>query len=320
MIGNIVIILVLIAVVVLFVWLARRAWRIRQPAARWTLTILAALPVLLFTLITGVIVYGYAQVFVPRSGPIPNLTIASTTEQVTRGEHLAVVVCATCHSITGQLPLSGGKDLSADSPLPIGTLVPPNLTPGGELKEWSDGEIARAIHDGIDRNGRTLLMPVGSLRNLSDDDLAAIIAYLRSQPPVQNATPSVMPSPLLAFFFGAGLAGQLHFPPTGPVAAPPHAPTAEYGAYIVSYNDCRICHGSNLNGGNAGGLGVPAPSAQASVAGWTRDQFIQAMRTGVDPGGHAIQPPMAWKAYGQMDDVELAALYLYLRSLTPASQ
>jgi mono/diheme cytochrome c family protein len=320
MIGNLVIILVLIAGVVFFAWLARSAWCIRQPIVRWALTILAALPALLFTLITGVIVDGYAQVFVPRSGPIPNLAVTSTGEPVIRGEHLAVVVCASCHSTTGQLPLSGGKNLSADSPLPIGTLVPPNLTPGGELQDWSDGEIARAIHDGIDRHARTLLMPVGSLRNLSDEDLAAIIAYLRSQPAVQNDTPPVNPSPLLAFFFGAGLAGQLHFPPTGSVAAPPHAPTAEYGAYIVSYHDCRTCHGADLNDGNAGGLGVPAPSARAIVAGWSLDQFIQTMRTGVDPGGHAIQPPMAWQAYGQMDDVELTALYTYLRSLTMVSQ
>ena len=75
-----------------------------------------------------------------------------------------------------------------------------------------------------------------------------------------------------------------------------------------------------MNGGNAGGLGVPAPSARAIVAGWTLDQFIRTMRTGLDPSGHAVQPPMAWKAYGQMDDVELTALYAYLRSLAPASQ
>jgi len=209
--------------------------------------------------------------------------------------------------------MSGGRDIASDSPLPIGTLVPPNLTPGGPLQSWSDGEIMRAIRDGVHQNGRTLLMPTENLRNLSDEDVAAVIAYLRSQPAIQNETPPINMSPVLAFFFGAGLAGQIPPPVTAPVVAPPKGPTAEYGAYIVSYNDCRSCHGADLNGSTGGGLGPPAPSARAIVTGWTRDQFIQAMRTGVDPSGHAIQPPMAWKAYGQMDDEELTALYTYLR-------
>ena len=104
------------------------------------------------------------------------------------------------------------------------------------------------------------------------------------------------------------------------MSAPPHTPTVEYGAYIVSYHDCRTCHGADLNSVNAGGLGAPALSARAFVAGWTRDQFIQTMRTGVDPSGHTIALPMPWKAIGRMDNEELTALYRYLRSLTPSSQ
>ena len=69
-------------------------------------------------------------------------------------------------------------------------------------------------------------------------------------------------SPLLAFFFGAGLAGQVHYPPvTAPVVAPPQGPTAEYGAYIVSYNDCRSCHGADLRGvGPVPGIAGRSPS------------------------------------------------------------
>jgi mono/diheme cytochrome c family protein len=140
-----------------------------------------------------------------------------------------------------------------------------------------------------------------------------LVAFLRSQPPVQNETPPLSPSPLLAFFFGAGLAELGTLPITGPVAAPPRSPTAAYGAYIVSYQDCRTCHGADLNG-TSGGLAPPAPNARAFVRVWTLEQFIQTMRTGVDPGGHAIQEPMPWQMIGQMDDVELAALYHYLRS------
>ena len=119
----------------------------------------------------------------------------------------APFTCAACHSESGELPLSGGPDLSGHSPLPVGVIVPPNLTPGGPIADWSDEEIAQIIRNGLNRDGRTTLMPTESLRHLSDADIAALIAYLRSQPPVQHETPPTMPSPLLAVFFGAGLVG-----------------------------------------------------------------------------------------------------------------
>lgn len=313
MLVNVLIWLAVMAIAGLFLWLARRALRMRNPAARWTLAVLACLPALLFALVAGIVGYGYARLYLPRSAPALVLDTAATPDRIARGAHLARTTCVACHATDGQLPLSGGIDLSSHSPVPIGRLVPPNLTPSGPLKDWSDTQIAQAIRNGLHKNGRTLLMPTESLRNLSDDDLAALIAFLRSQPPVQNQTPALSPSPLLAFFFGAGLA-ELSTPPmTQPVAAPPHAPTAAYGAYIVSYQDCRSCHAVDLNG-SAGGLAPPAPSARAFARAWTLEQFMQTMRTGVDPGGHAIQEPMPWQMIGQMDDVELTALYLYLRS------
>ena len=313
MIVNGLIWLAVVAIAGLFVWLARRALRLRNVAARWALALLAALPALLFALVAGLIGYGYAKLYLPRSAPALALDVAATPDRVARGAHLALTTCVACHATNGQLPLSGGIDLASHSPVPVGVLVPPNLTPGGPLKDWSDTEIAQAIRNGIHKNGRTLLMPTESLRNLSDDDLAALVAFLRSQPPVQNETLALSPSPLLALFFGAGLA-ELGTPPiTEPIAAPPRSPSAAYGAYIISYQDCRSCHGAELNG-SAGGLAPPAPSARAYARAWTLEQFIQTMRTGVDPGGHTIREPMPWQMIGQMDDLELAALYEYLRS------
>lgn len=313
MLVNVLIWLAVVAIAALFVWLARRALRLRNVAARWALVLLATLPALLFTLVAGLVGYGYAKLYVPRSAPALALDTAASPDRIARGAHLALTTCVACHSTNGQLPLSGGIDLGTHSPAPVGMLVPPNLTPAGPLKDWSDIEIAQAIRNGIHKSGRTLLMPTESLRNLSDDDVAALVAFLRSQPPVQNETPPLSPSPLLAFFFGAGLA-ELGTPPiTQPIAAPPRSATAAYGAYIISYQDCRSCHGAELNG-SAGGLAPPAPSARAFARAWTQEQFIQTMRTGVDPGGHAIQEPMPWQMIGQMDDTELAALHSYLRS------
>jgi mono/diheme cytochrome c family protein len=314
MFANALIWLALIVIAGLFAWLARRALGLRNPAARWALVALAALPALLFALVAGVVGYGYYQFYRPRSAPAVALDTAAIPERIARGKHLALTTCVACHARDGQLPLSGGNDLSLDLPLPIGTLVPPNLTPGGPLQNWSDAEIVQAIRNGLHQDGRALMMPTDVLRNLSDEDLASLIVFLRSQPPVRNETPAISPSPLLAFFFGTGLAPVGAPPVTEPVLAPPKQPDATYGAYIASYQDCRACHGADLNG-SAGGLGPPAPSVRAIVSAWTLEQFIQTMRTGVDPGGHAIQPPMPWQMIGQMDDVELAALYHYLRSL-----
>jgi mono/diheme cytochrome c family protein len=313
MLVNVLIWLAVVAVAGVFIWLVRRALRLRNLAARWALALLAALPALLFAVVAGLAGYGYAKLYLPRSAPALALDTVPTADRIARGAHLARTTCVACHATNGQLPLSGGIDLSSHSPVPVGRIVPPNLTPGGPLKDWSDGEIAQAIRNGIHQNGRTLLMPTETLRNLSDDDLGALVAFLRSQPPVQNETLPLSPSPLLALFFGAGLA-ELGTPPiTGPVAAPSRAPNATYGEYIISYQDCRTCHGASMNG-SAGGLAPPAPSARAFAQAWTVEQFIQTMRTGVDPGGHAIQEPMPWQMIGQMDDLELAALYHYLRS------
>lgn len=313
---NVLILLAITLLAGLFVWLARRALRLRNPIARWALVLLASLPALLFALVAGFSAYGYTTFFMPRSAPPIALDTATSAARITRGAHLARTTCVACHAANGQLPLSGGIDLSSHSPMPIGVIVPPNLTPGGPLKEWSDQDIAQAIRNGLHKDGRTLLMPTETLRNLSDEDLAAIIAFLRSQPPIENETAPLSPSPLLAFFFGAGLAGLGSEPVTEPVVAPPAGPTVEYGRYIVNYQDCRSCHGADLNG-SEGGLAPPAPSARAFAHAWTLEEFIQTMRTGVDPGGHVIQEPMPWQMIGQMDDVELAALYHYLRSAQP---
>src|SRR5215218_1633061 len=159
MLVNILIWLAVIAMAGLFVWLARRALRLRNLAVRWTLLLLAALPALLFAVVAVMVGYGYAKLYLPRSAPTIVLDTAANQQRIDRGAHLARTTCVACHATDGQLPLSGGIDLSSHSPVPVGRIVPPNLTPGGPLKDWSDEEIAQAIRNGLHKNGRTLLMP-----------------------------------------------------------------------------------------------------------------------------------------------------------------
>jgi mono/diheme cytochrome c family protein len=314
MLANILIILALAGLAAVFGWLVRRSLKIRNLGARLGFVVLSAIPALIFAAASVCIGLGYYTFYGPRTVSPLAIDTTPSVARVTRGAHLARTTCVACHATNNDLPLSGGIDLSSHSPMPIGTLVPPNLTPGGPLKDWSDAEIVQAIRNGLHKDGRALLMPTNVLRNLSDEDVASIVAFLRSQPAVEKETPPFTPSPLLAFFFGAGLAEFGSPPMTETIIAPLKEPTATYGEYVLSYQDCRACHGDQLHGSPAG-LGPATPSVRAFVKAWSLEQFIQTMRTGVTPDGRHLDPIMPWQMVGQMDDVELAALYHHLRSM-----
>lgn len=316
MIGNLLGVVVLVVLVVLFVWLVRRAWRSKHSVLKWIGVVLGGLLTLVLTLVTVLAVIGMIKFYVPRGNPAPNLTVAGTPEQVTRGEHIANTLCIGCHSANGQLPLSGGVDLGKEIPIPLGSVVSFNLTPGGPLKNWSDGEIFRELREGVDRTGQPLAVMGGLfVRNMSDDDLHSIIAYLRSQPAVQQEAGGDNLNLIGMLMLGAGLIPEAQAV-NGPIVAPAKAATADYGKYIVGYNDCRGCHGDNLTGGTSA-LAPHGPNLTALVPKWTSDQFIQTLRTGVDPTGHSLSTVMPWKDIGKFDDVELGAVYQYIVSISP---
>ena len=310
--------LIFVAFTVLFGWLTYRAWKAKRAWVKWPGVILGGLLTLVLLLVTGVLGRGLYITYVPPPfDPAPEMTVAGTPEQLARGEHLALSLCAGCHSPDGQLPLSGGRDVGKDSPVPIGELISFNLTPGGPLKDWSDGEIFRVIRQGVDKDGRRLIVMASlPVRRLSDDDIAAVIAYLRSQP----AMPSTRkegdyPNLILAAFVGANLVPPAPPAITGAVTAPPKGPTAEFGKYVLSYNDCDFCHGPDYTGGTPGGLTPVGPTLRV-VKGWTREQFVTTIRTGVDPSGHALDnTQMPWETYRYLDDDELAGMYEYLHGL-----
>jgi len=315
MLGNILGWLAIVVVAILLGWLTWRAWRIKNAILKWVAVVLSGLLTLVLVLVVGVIGRGLYILYAPRNAPVPALAVAGMPEQIARGEHIAQFICADCHTLNGQLPLSGGRDVGKESPVPIGAIVSINLTPSGPLKDWSDGEIFRALREGVDRAGHPLIaMSAMSTRHLSDEDLQAVIAYLRSQPAVANdAQTGDSPNLLLAVFVGANLIPAPE-PVTGVVVAPPKGPTADYGKYIATFQGCSDCHGPDLNGGKSGGLTPVGPTLRV-VAGWTPEQFVVALRTGVDPSGHTLSDQMPWKSYAHMDDEELAAVYTYLRSL-----
>jgi mono/diheme cytochrome c family protein len=250
-----------------------------------------------------------------RTAEIPNLTVAGTTSQIHRGQAIVDGFCGACHSRTGTL--TGGMDVGKDFSLPLGSFVSSNLTPAGQLAHWSDGEIFRAIRNGVDAKGRWLIvMSYTNAGKLSDEDIKAIIAYIRSLPASGQVTPEPPDqlNPLGLIMLGAGMLPSGKPVLSGAIKAPPKSSSPQYGEYILSYQDCRECHGSKLTGGVQGQL-APVGPGLSLVKSWTLEDFISTMRTGMDPSGHQLGKEMPWQPIGKMDNEELAAMYEYLIGL-----
>ena len=258
--------------------------------------------------------------------PPSDITLPTDEASLEFGKHRTEVLCAGCH----------GSDLGGVenwfNAAPLGTIDAANLTSGegGFGREATSVEdYVRAIRHGIDPEGKPIFMPaVVSTEYLSDEDLAAIISYVQSVPPVDHITNGQNFTPLAKIMLAAGMLGQLPVESVShatQVDAPAKGVNLEYGKYMVDTNDCRICHGPKLNGGP-----FPDPTIQkispnltpgGEVAFWSEDEFINTIRTGVTPSGHELDNDfMAWKNYRNMTDDELKAIFMYLQSVPKLPQ
>jgi cytochrome c553 len=307
----------LAAVSALLAWCSVRAWRSKKALLKWAGAGSAAL-IAVVVFAPAVLMSAGLVKRSARTAAIPNLTVVRTADQIARGRAIVDSFCGSCHSKTGTL--TGGEDIGKHFPIPVRSFISSNLTPAGALSHWSDGQIFRAIRNGVDANGRWLVvMSITNAGKLSDDDIRAAIAYIRDQPAAGERTPEPPDhlSPLGLMMLGAGMLPGGKPVLTGVIQAPPKSATAQYGEYLLSYQDCRECHGSDLKGGVQGQLPPIGPGLDL-VKAWSLEQFIATMRMGTDPAGHQIGEAMPWRAVGKMDDEELTAIYDYLIHL-PAS-
>jgi len=302
-----------LALAALFAWAGARSWHIRHRLLRLSAVVCSAL---LCLACGSAGVLGTVGLFKlhARRALVPEVRVAGTPEQIRRGGMIAASFCGGCHERNDAL--IGGYDLGNYLSVPLGRFITSNLTPAGELGRWSDGEIFRAIRNSIGRDGDWLIiMSLTSSGNLSDEDIQSLIAYLRQLPTAGRATPHAPDrlNPLGLMMLGAGvLDGKPVL--SGVLTAPPRGPNSRYGEYLLSYQDCRGCHGATLAGSVPGGRAALGPALDR-VRSWKREEFIATMRTGVDPQGHELTSAMPWRPLGMMDDEALSAIYEYLAHL-----
>jgi mono/diheme cytochrome c family protein len=289
---------------------------------KWIGIVLGGLLVLAALALLGVYVSAGQRLTRNYTVPVEAVAIPTGAAALERGAHRADVACQGCHGDN----LAGG--MVFDDPQ-LAHIEAPNLTlgAGGVGATFSDADFVRAIRHGVTPDGRPLIaMPSAALYYLSDDDLGAIIAYVKTVPPVDHQVPPVSFTPLGRVMLGAGAFGDIvsaeviHHNDPRPVAPVPGV-TAAYGEYLVNVSDCRLCHGRLLAGGKSPNpQAPPAPNLTpgGELAGWSEQDFITALRTGKAPA-RRLSEFMPWKELGRMNDEELKAIWLYLKSL-PAGQ
>jgi mono/diheme cytochrome c family protein len=274
----------------------------------------------LVALILLVVVAGYvvsAIRFKHRYAIAPTrLVVPADSASLARGEALAALSgCTGCHSAT----LGGQVMFSA---FPFARVAAPNLTRGrgGVGASYTDADWEHAIRHGVRRNGEHLvIMPADEFNQLRDQDVAQLIAYVKSVPPVDSVVPraTLWPMGRVLHAFGAPLAAAEHIDHTRQrVVAPPPGPTVEYGKFLA--RGCMFCHGPNLKGQATGGEPGSPPAPDISNTGnpgkWTEAEFVHTLRTGVTPTGRRLVAQyMPWPAIGKLPDEELRGLYLYLQ-------
>jgi mono/diheme cytochrome c family protein len=314
---------------------------------------------LLWTLVVLVVaaggLVGWLAVRSPAQRPASTEKIEATPERLARGEYLVehVTDCFGCHSdhhwdrfacpIKDGTKGQGGFPFDAKLGVP-GLVQAQNITQDKEhgLGDWTDGEILRALREGVDRKGEALfpMMPYEGFHEMSDEDARSIVAFLRTVPAVNHpVAPRRLDFPVNLLFKFAPK------PVTGPVNAPDAKDTVAYGKYLATIAGCAVCHtprdgkGQPIAGAEyTGGWLMVGPWGRVVTANLTpdpdnymghasRDEFIGRFKSfeTLDGANAPVAPPgkntvMAWPMFSGMTREDLGAIYDYLKTLPPVKK
>lgn len=278
------------------------------------------------------------------------LTVEATPERVARGAYLAnsVCVCMDCHSTRdwtkfagpmkdGSLGVGGERfDQTLNFP---GSFVSKNITPFS-LKNWSDGELYRAITSGVSKNGEPFfpVMPYPGYAKMATEDVYSIIAYLRSLPSIASEPEKSKAD------FPMSVIMHLIPKPAEPTPIPDEKNSVAYGAYLVNAAGCIECHTKSEKGKKvgepfAGGFVFNMPDGSilrstnitpdpSGIGAMTKEQFVARFRAyekgHFDPPvvNHSkgeMQTVMPWTMYAGMSAKDLGSIFDYLRTVNPVS-
>lgn len=283
---------------------------------------------------------GWRPLIGPKARPLTARRFEATPQRLERGRYIATSLsgCVFCHSPAdwnahGAPVIPGKEGMGEVEPyadLP-GLIVAPNLTsdPQTGAGSWTDDQLARAIREGIGHDGRALfpLMPYPHFKHMSDEDLASVVVFLRSLPPIRNELP-----PTEVIFPVKYLIRSAPQPIDGSISSPDPSNRVKWGEYLVTLGGCSDCHtaqdkgspiaGLDFAGGNfmkAGKLEVATANITPDASGigyYDESLFMQTIRTGYVKA-RELSSIMPFGVYGKLTDDDLKAMFAYLRTLKP---
>ncbi len=313
------------------------------------LKIVGGVVLIVIAMIAGVVIW--LTVRKPASKPAAAEKIEATPERLARGTYLVehVADCLGCHSdhvVKFGIPVKPGTEGEGgyifDEKIGFpGVVAAQNITSDTEfgLGKWTDGEIIRAIREGIDRNGDALfpMMPYEHMRNMSDDDVKSVVVYLRTLKPIHKGVPDKhinFPVNLFVKFAPK--------PVDGVVTAPEPKDSVAHGTYLATIGGCYECHTPHDDKGKriaekaySGGWEMKGPWGRNFTANLTstpgtymahatKEEFIgrfkafASMDANTAPDAPAGRNTvMPWLAFSHMTDQDLGAIYDYLKTVTP---
>ncbi|HRO09069.1 MAG TPA: c-type cytochrome [Saprospiraceae bacterium] len=296
-----------------------------------------------------VVLLAYIKFALPNVGPAPDLKIEITQDKIERGSYLAnhVMLCMDCHSTRDWNHFSGpmvagtegkgGEKFDQKLGFP-GTYIAPNITPFN-LKTWTDGEIFRAVTEGVTKEGRALfpIMPHHLYGQLDKKDIESVIAYIRKLNPIESQN-EISVSDFPMNFIINTIPQKAVFS-----KIPDPSDKLSYGKYMITAAGCMDCHtrqeqGKFVGEPYAGGAEFKLPDGSiirsanltpdniTGIGSWSSDAFVAHFKAYTDssyvnpvvhPGNE--QTIMPWTMYAGMNKEDLEAIYTYLHNLKPVN-
>jgi len=305
--------------------------------------------VLLLLVMAGGGGFAYLRLKPVKMRAAADITVERTPERIARGNYLFnhVTGCVDCHSPVDEtrfgypvVPGSVGKGkIVIPGPGMPGTVVAPNITPDPETGagRWTDGQLLRAIREGIGHDGRVLfpMMPYTEFRHLSDEDAYSVVAYMRTLPQATSSLPAT------AVKFPVDLFIKSLPSPVDSVPPANRADPVAYGRYLTTAGGCRFCHspvendgspvkGKEFSGGHEFELSPGArvvtanltPDRETGIGTWSESDWIEKFaqyKNYAANGSPAVEPNMntvmPWLAYSNLEPGDLRAIFAYLKTV-----